>query len=112
MSAHPGRDTGTALYVYYRLPAAARATAQAELTAVHAALQQRWPGVSSQLLEKQPAPDIRDEMLTWMEIHQQPGGLDPSTLHALCAMLDAWPSARIGARHVELFATLPDRSAL
>lgn len=109
MSERPG--PALSLYVYYRLPAAARAQAQAELTAAHAALQQRWPSVSSQLLEKQLAPDIRDEMLTWMEIHQQPGGLDASTCQAICAMLAPWPSARVGARHVELFATLPDRSA-
>lgn len=110
MSERPG--TALSLYVYYRLPAAAREQAQAELTVAHAALQQRWPSVSSQLLEKQSVPGIRDEMLTWMEVHQQPGGLDASTSHAICAMLAPWPSARVGARHVELFATLPARSAL
>jgi hypothetical protein len=110
MSERPG--TALSLYVYYRLPAAAREQAQDELTVAHAALQQRWPSVSSQLLEKQSVPGIRDEMLTWMEVHQQPGGLDASTSHAICAMLAPWPSARVGARHVELFATLPARSAL
>ncbi|WP_294000134.1 DUF4936 family protein [Sphaerotilus sp.] len=104
-----------ALYVYYRLPSAARWQAQTELAAAHAALQATWPRLSSRVLQKSDAESaaaIRDEMLTWMEIHHQPGGLDTSTIASICEMLAPWPSARVGARHVEVFATLPASGAL
>lgn len=92
------------LYVYYRLPQAATAAAQAELAAAFASLRQSFPTISSRCLQRL---EKRDEILTWMEIHQRPGGLDAASIDQICAMLAPWPSARQGPRHVELFATLP-----
>ncbi|MEY2873348.1 MAG: hypothetical protein RLZZ373_719 [Pseudomonadota bacterium] len=104
-----GDDTRGELYVYYRVPCAGSAQAQAEITAAHAALQQSLPALSSRWLQRL---EIRDEMLTWMEIHHQPGGLDASTIANICEMLSPWPSVRVGPRHIEVFATLPARGAL
>ncbi|WP_310459961.1 DUF4936 family protein [Sphaerotilus sp.] len=99
------------LYVYYRVPAtaSAQAQAQAEIQAAHAALRKSWPALASRCLQR---PEIRDGMRTWMEIHHQPGGLDAATIANICAMLSPWPSARVGPRHTEIFATLPTSGAL
>lgn len=92
------------LYVYYRVPATAAAQARDEVLAAHAALRATRPSLTSRCLQR---PEIRDGMLTWMEIHHQPGGLDAAGVDHICAMLRPWPTARVGDRHVELFAALP-----
>lgn len=97
------------LYVYYRVPAAAAEQAQAEMAAAHATLLKTCPGLHSRWLQRQ---GNRDEMLTWMEIHHQPGGLDAVTIAHIGEILMPWPSARVGPRHVEVFASLPARGAL
>lgn len=104
----PDDDRGE-LYVYYRVPAAAAEQAQAEMAAVHATLLKTCPDLHSRWLQR---CENRDEMLTWMEVHHQAGGLDAATVTHLCAILSPWPSARVGPRHVEVFASLPARGAL
>ena len=102
-------ESGGELYIYYRVPRAACGQAQAEMLAVQEQLRQRFPALQSQWLQRL---ENRDEMLTWMEIHRQPGGLDTSTVAHICEMLMPWPSVRVGPRHVEVFASLPDRGVL
>lgn len=97
-------DARMELYVYYRVPAAAAAQAWDEVQAAHAALRATWPALTSRCLQR---TENREKMLTWMEIHHQPGGLDAASVDHICAMLRPWPSARVGDRHVELFAALP-----
>ncbi len=104
-----GNGTCGELYVYYRMPAAAAAQALVEVQAAHAALQEFWPMLTSRRLER---TGNRDGMLTWMEIHHQPGGLDAASVDHICAMLSPWPSERVGARHVEVFAPLPASGVL
>jgi hypothetical protein len=101
--------SGGELYVYYRVPRADSAQAQTEMAAVHETLRLRFPALESQWLQRL---ENRDEMLTWMEIHRQPGGLDASTVAHICEMLLPWPSVRVGPRHVEVFASLPARGVL
>ena len=95
---------GMELYVYYRVPADAAAQARQEVLAAHAALRAHWPSLTSRCLQR---TENREQMLTWMEIHHQPGGLDAAAVDHICAMLRPWPTARVGDRHVELFAALP-----
>ena len=101
------------LYVYYRVPAAACDQAADELATALQTLRKTYPALVSRCLQRverpemQSSADNRDEMRTWMEIHHQPGGLDAAAVAEICAMLLPWPSARVGPRHVEVFASLP-----
>ena len=96
------------LYVYYRVPRTDSAQAQTELAAVQETLRQRFPTLQSQWLQRL---ENRDEILTWMEIHRLPEGLDAASVAHICEILLPWPSMRVGPRHVEVFATLPVRGA-
>jgi hypothetical protein len=111
------------LYVYYRLPLAAVPQALAELQTAHAALRSRWPLLTSRCLQRVPEPldpldpldrsgEKCDGIITFMEIHHQPEGLDAASMDQMCAMLSPWPSARVGDRHVEAFAPLPASGVL
>lgn len=102
-------DARGELYVYYRVPTATAEQAQVEMAAVHATLLKTYPNLHSRWLLRR---DNRDEMLTWMEVHHQAGGLDAATVAHICAILSPWPSARVGPRHVEVFDPLPARGAL
>lgn len=92
------------LYVYYKVPLALAAQAGAEVPAMRARVLQACPGVQSRWLRR---TEIRDEMLTWMEIHTHPDGLDPVAVERICATLIDWPSVHVGPRHAEIFAALP-----
>lgn len=104
MSAPAGRE----LYVYYRVPLAAADQAQAETVSMRAVLRERYPRLHSRWLQR---AEIRDEFLTWMEIHSVPGGLTADEVADICHLLLPWPSVRSGPRHVEVFAALPDSSS-
>ncbi|MEX8495175.1 DUF4936 family protein [Sphaerotilus sp.] len=97
------------LYIYYRVRHADSGQARTEMAAAHETLRQRFPTLESRWLQRL---EDRDEMLTWMEIHRQPGGLDAPTVAHICEMLLPWPSVRVGPRHVEVFASLPVRGVL
>lgn len=101
----PGGAAGRELYVYYRVPLAAAAQAQSELAAMRALLRRQHARVHSRWLQR---VEIRDEFITWMEIHTVPGGLTDDEVTDICHLLLPWPSVRSGPRHVEVFAALSD----
>lgn len=104
MSGAAGRE----LYVYYRVPQAAADQARADVVSMQAALRVQHPRVHSRWLQR---VEIRDEFITWMEIHSVPGGLSADEVTDICHLLLPWPSVRSGPRHVEVFAALPDSSS-
>ncbi|HEX7435363.1 MAG TPA: DUF4936 family protein [Caldimonas sp.] len=96
------------LFVYYRVPAAQAAAAEAEVRALQADLRAAMTGLRTRLLRR---PEESGVQQTWMEIYafdaaQEPAGVSPE----LQAEIEAEASRRLtrieGPRHVEVFIPL------
>ncbi|HEX7439213.1 MAG TPA: DUF4936 family protein [Caldimonas sp.] len=96
------------LFVYYRVPAAQAAAAEAEVRALQADLRAATTGLRTRLLRR---PEESGGRQTWMEIYafdaaQEPAGVSPG----LQAEIEAAALRRLtridGPRHVEVFMPL------
>jgi len=91
------------LYVYYRIGRADTPAALLQIEGMFDALRQGHAGLHARLLRR-PQPGESQE--TWMEVYTHPGGITPDLLAAIESAARQMPSARIGARHLELFESL------
>jgi hypothetical protein len=96
-SAAPGAE----LYVYYRVPVAARIAALAQVQHVQTALIGVHAGLQVRCLVR--ADDAPTGEMTCMEIYRHPRGVDATLQADIDAAMSAWPTQRIGPRHVERF---------
>jgi hypothetical protein len=91
------------LYIYYRIAESDAQAFASELNDLVPRLAARCPGLCSRWLRR---PDSRDGMLTIMEIHRHPAGLQASMVTDIEDLLSSWPASRVGPRHVEVFTEL------
>lgn len=107
-TAPPADPTDTSerreLYVYYRVPQTATASAQAEVSALQQRLAHALPGLQARLLQRSDGPPAADA--TWMETYCHPDGLSAAALAHIVAATADLPTARAGERHLERFAPL------
>lgn len=100
----------TELYCYYRVPAALVDAAQAEITALQQRLCAALPGLEARLLQRTDIADAANKAstadATWMETYRHPDGLGADAVAQIVEASAAWPTGRVGTRHLERFAPL------
>ena len=92
---------GSVLYVYYKVPEDRHAALADEVARFQVALQQAWPGLVCELLQR---PQASDGIETWMETYRHPGAALPALMASI-----AQAAAQAGLpapRHAEVFVPL------
>jgi Domain of unknown function (DUF4936) len=99
-----------ALFVYYRVPAHARATALAAVGEMQTQLMAQWAGLQANLLQRSDTPTDTPEW-TWMETYAHPEGVSDVLMKAIADLAQAQLSGLTGDRHVESFVPLAASAA-
>jgi hypothetical protein len=91
----------TVLFVYYKVPATAHAAWVPQVQQFQAALQQAWPGLVVELMQR---PEATAGIETWMETYRHPSGI---TAKMSASIEQAAATASLPVpRHVERFVVL------
>ncbi len=106
MSHHEFADA-SALFVYYRVPAATRGAALAALQGMQSHLQTAWPGLKVRLMRRTDQAEGVNAEQTWMEVYEHPDGLGAAFAARLQLAAGALPADLIGPRHTESFSDVP-----
>jgi len=106
MSHHEFADA-SALFVYYRVPAATRGAALAALQGMQSHLQTAWPGLKVRLMRRTDQAEGASAEQTWMEVYEHPDGLGAAFAARLQSAAGALPADLIGPRHTESFSDVP-----
>jgi len=106
MSHHAFADA-SALFVYYRVPAATRGAALAALQGMQSHLQTAWPGLKVRLMRRTDQAEGVNAEQTWMEVYEHPDGLGAAFAARLQLAAGALPADLIGPRHTESFSDVP-----